>query len=129
MGDVLRFPTRLPPSMVSPVVPAGYCDIPDPFLELMKRNGIPLTRENYINLATLGGNPDTVEWTGNTTRTCRPSCATTADTCRAGPERARDLLNWLYGSGLNSREKRDEIPPTHSITSCDPLGSALYSSM
>jgi hypothetical protein len=58
MGTVVRFPTKLPPGMVSPRVPAGN-RAPDGLLEMMKREGVPLTRKNYIDMATAGG---TVEW-------------------------------------------------------------------
>jgi hypothetical protein len=50
MSNVVRFPTRIPPGMVSPRVPAGHCA--DPWLDWMRRNGIPLTRANYIETAT-----------------------------------------------------------------------------
>jgi hypothetical protein len=58
MAKVIRFPTKLPAGMVSPRVPAAHCA--DPWLEWMRRNGIPLTRENYIATATAGG---TIPWT------------------------------------------------------------------
>jgi hypothetical protein len=58
MAKVVRFPTKLPAGMVSPRVPAGHCV--DPWLEWMRRKGIPLTRENYIATATAGG---TTPWT------------------------------------------------------------------
>ncbi len=54
MGTVIRFPTRVPPGMVSPVNlgPVGS----DPLLELMRRHGIELTRQNYTNMGE-------IEWT------------------------------------------------------------------
>jgi hypothetical protein len=59
MSNVVRFPTRIPPGMVSPVVAPGHC-APDAFVEWMRKRGIPVTRENYIRLATDEG---TVPWT------------------------------------------------------------------
>jgi len=50
--------TRIPPGMVSPCKPASHV-IEDPLITLMRRHGIPLTRENYIELACAGG----AEWT------------------------------------------------------------------
>jgi hypothetical protein len=50
LGNVIRFPVKLPPGMVSPVVPPGHC-APDGFVEWMRKRGIPVTRENYIRLA------------------------------------------------------------------------------
>ncbi len=44
MGEVIRFPGSW---------------VPDGLVEYMKRQGIPLTRENYIDLAT---DAETVEW-------------------------------------------------------------------
>lgn len=62
MSKVIKFPTRLPPGMVSPVVPPGHCG-EDTFVTWMRKQGIPITRRNYIDLATNFGDPDTVEWT------------------------------------------------------------------
>ena len=59
MGTVTRFPTRIPPGMVSPCKPASHVAA-DPLLATMQRHGIPLTRENYIDLAT---NMGEIEWT------------------------------------------------------------------
>jgi hypothetical protein len=57
MGTVTRLPTRIPPGMVSPCKPASHVAV-HPLLAMMRRHGIPLTRENYIELACAGG----AEW-------------------------------------------------------------------
>ncbi len=65
MGEVIRFPGSW---------------VPDGLVEYMKRQGIPLTRENYIDLAT-----DAEKWSGgpSTRSICRASSATITDKLQA----------------------------------------------
>jgi hypothetical protein len=62
MGDVIRFPPRLrllpPGGIVSAIVPPGYRAAPCPLVAQMRKLGIPLTRENYIAIATNDGELD-----------------------------------------------------------------------
>jgi hypothetical protein len=67
-ATVIHLPMKLPPGMVSPRVPAGHCV--DPWLDWMRRSGVPLTREAYIETATTGG---TVGRSGAAWRGPRPT--------------------------------------------------------
>jgi len=61
MGDVIRFPPRLrllPPGIVSAIAPHGH-SAPCSLVAQMRKLGIPLTRENYVAIATNDGE---LEW-------------------------------------------------------------------
>jgi len=56
-AKILLYPKS---GLVSPVVPPGYCAEPDGTIEALRRAGIPVTRENYIDRVTNFGE---LEWT------------------------------------------------------------------